>query len=269
MNEGADETPTIEEEVVMEPVDDVHPEPEMLDIPVAEAPTLVTLLEATLFGAGKSLSQTELVEQFDAKESAIRMALLELKENIASREGCALQLTEINRYWVFEVKPELSDFIPRIARTEIPKRLLRAAALIAYHQPMQQSQLVDMLGQVTYEHVGDLRELGLIDKRRDGNTRRLTTTRRFSEYFGCPYTDTASVASWFKEQASAAGLTAKQLARALAEAGSDDDEDEPDEPDEQEHGESGTEEDDAPVEEVLEGDATASEDLDAAEEAAE
>ena len=266
MNEGTDETPTIEGEVVMEPVDDVHAEPEMLDIPVAEAPTLVTLLEATLFGAGKSLSQTELVEQFDAKESAIRMALLELKENIASREGCALQLTEINRYWVLEVKPELSDFIPRIARTEIPKRLLRAAALIAYHQPMQQSQLVDMLGQVTYEHVGDLRELGLIDKRRDGNTRRLTTTRRFSEYFGCPYTDTASVASWFKEQASAAGLTAKQLARALAQAGSDDDEDEPDE---QEHEESGTEEDDAPVEEVLEGDATASEDLDAAEEAAE
>ena len=266
MNEGVDETSTIEEEIVVEPVDDVHPEPEMLDIPVAEAPTLVTLLEATLFGAGKSLSQTDLVEQFDAKESTIRMALLELKENIASREGCALQLTEINRYWVLEVKPELSDFIPRIARTEIPKRLLRAAALIAYHQPMQQSQLVDMLGQVTYEHVGDLRELGLIDKRRDGNTRRLTTTRRFSEYFGCPYTDTASVAGWFKEQARAAGLTANQLARALAQAGSDDDEDEPDE---QEHGESGTEEDDAPVEEVLEGDATASEDLDAAEEAAE
>ncbi len=198
----------------------------------------------------------------------IRMALLELKENIASREGCALQLTEINRYWVLEVKPELSDFIPRIARTEIPKRLLRAAALIAYHQPMQQSQLVEMLGQVTYEHVGDLRELGLIDKRRDGNTRRLTTTRRFSEYFGCPYTDTASVAGWFKEQARAAGLTANQLARALAQAGSDDDEDE-DELDEQEHEESGIEEDDAPVEEVLEGDATVSEDLDVAEEAAE
>ena len=266
MNEGEDETSTIEEEVVVEPVDDVHAEPEMLDIPVAEAPTLVTLLEATLFGAGKSLSQTDLVEQFDAKESTVRMALLELKENIASREGCALQLTEINRYWVLEVKPELSDFIPRIARTEIPKRLLRAAALIAYHQPMQQSQLVDMLGQVTYEHVGDLRELGLIDKRRDGNTRRLTTTRRFSEYFGCPYTDTASVAGWFKEQASAAGLTANQLARALAQAGSDDDEDEFDV---QEPEETGTEEDDASIEEVLEGDATVSEDLDAAEEAAE
>ncbi len=259
MNEGEDETSTIEEEVVVEPVDDVHAEPEMLDIPVVESPSLTTLLEATLFGAGKSLSQTDLVEQFDAKESTIRMALLELKEQIAAREDSALQLTEINRYWVLEVKPELSDFIPRIARTEIPKRLLRAAALIAYHQPMQQSTLVDMLGQVTYEHVGDLRELGLIDKRRDGNTRRLTTTRRFSEYFGCPYTDTASVSGWFKEQASAAGLTANQLARAIAEAGSDDDEDEEPEIDEDEN----------PTEDVLEGDATVSEDIDAAEEAAE
>ena len=259
MNEELDEAPTTEEEVFVEPVDDVHAEPEMLDIPVVESPSLTTLLEATLFGAGKSLSQTDLVEQFDAKESTIRMALLELKEQIAAREDSALQLTEINRYWVLEVKPELSDFIPRIARTEIPKRLLRAAALIAYHQPMQQSTLVEMLGQVTYEHVGDLRELGLVDKRRDGNTRRLTTTRRFSEYFGCPYTDTASVSGWFKEQASAAGLTANQLARAIAEAGSDDDEDEEPEIDEDEN----------PTEDVLEGDATVSEDLDAAEEAAE
>ena len=258
MNEELDEEPTTEEEEFVEPVDDVH-EPEVLDIPVVESPSLTTLLEATLFGAGKSLSQTDLVDQFDAKESTIRMALLELKEQIAAREDSALQLTEINRYWVLEVKPELSDFIPRIARTEIPKRLLRAAALIAYHQPMQQSTLVEMLGQVTYEHVGDLRELGLVDKRRDGNTRRLTTTRRFSEYFGCPYTDTASVSGWFKEQASAAGLTANQLARAIAEAGSDDDEDEEPEIDEDEN----------PTEDVLEGDATVSEDLESAEEPAE
>ena len=104
----------------------------------------------------------------------------------------------------------------QIARTEIPKRLLKTAALIAYHQPMAQNKLVEMVGQVTYEHVSDLRELGLIDKRRDGNTRRLTTTRRFSEYFGCPHTATSDVATWFKEQAKAMGLTGSQLAEALS-----------------------------------------------------
>lgn len=177
---------------------------------------LTTLLEATLFGAGRSIPQAELAEQFKITESTIRMALLDLQNLISNREQTAIQLTEINRYWVLEVKPQLANHIPQIARTEIPKRLLKTAALIAYHQPMAQNKLVEMVGQVTYEHVSDLRELGLIDKRRDGNTRRLSTTRRFSEYFGCPHTSTAEVAQWFKEQAAGLGLTGSQLADALS-----------------------------------------------------
>lgn len=174
------------------------------------------LLEATLFGAGKSMPQTELAEIFKVSESTMRMSLLDLQTAISEREGGALQLTEINRYWVLEVKPELANHIPQVARTEIPKKLLKTAALIAYHQPMAQNKLVEMMGQVTYEHVSDLREMGLIDKRRDGNTRRLTTTRRFSEYFGCPHTAPGDVGQWFKEQARELGLTGSQLADALS-----------------------------------------------------
>ena len=183
---------------------------------MSTGPDLSTLLEATLFGAGRSLPQSELAKQFDITESTIRIALLDLQKSISGRKETALQLTEINRYWVLEVKPELSNFIPQIARTEIPKRLLKTAPLIAYHQPMAQNKLVEMVGQVTYEHVSDLRELGLVDKRRDGNTRRLTTTRRFSEYFGCPHTAASDVAAWFKEQAKEMGLTGSQLAEALS-----------------------------------------------------
>ena len=180
------------------------------------APELSTLLEATLFGAGRSLPQSELGSQFGITETTIRMALLDLQSTISERDQSAIQLTEINRYWVLEVKPELANHIPQIARTEIPKRLLKTAALIAYHLPMAQNKLVEMVGQGTYEHVSDLRELGLIDKRRDGNTRRLTTTRRFSEYFGCPHTATGDVAAWFKNQAKEMGLTGNQLAEALS-----------------------------------------------------
>ena len=46
----------------------------------------------------------------------------------------------------------------------------------------------------------------MIYRRKDGNTRRLTTTRRFSEAFGCPYTDRKKVKAWFREQAREAGL---------------------------------------------------------------
>ena len=46
----------------------------------------------------------------------------------------------------------------------------------------------------------------MIDRRKDGNTRRLTTTRRFSEAFGCPYTDRKKVKAWFREQVQNTGL---------------------------------------------------------------
>ena len=50
-----------------------------------------------------------------------------------------------------------------------------------------------MIGQRAYEHVRDLAHLGLIDRRRDGLSRRLTTTRRFAEMFGCPYAESKKV----------------------------------------------------------------------------
>jgi len=88
--------------------------------------------------------------------------------------------------------------------------------LVAYHQPMAQSQLVEMLGQRAYDHVRDLAKMGLIDRRRDGLTRRLTTTRRFAEYFGCPEVEYRKVRTWFREEASKMGLTSAQLAASLA-----------------------------------------------------
>jgi segregation and condensation protein B len=88
----------------------------------------------------------------------------------------------------------------------MPQKLLKAAALIAYHQPMPQSRLVELLGQRAYDHIRSLAQAGLVNRRRDGNTRRLTTTRRFSEVFGCPHTDRKKVKAWFRDMVSQSGM---------------------------------------------------------------
>jgi segregation and condensation protein B len=133
------------------------------------------------------------------------------------RPGGALQLTSVSGRWVMEVKPALANHIPSSFRTDIPKRLLPSAALIAYHQPMAQSQLVEMIGQRAYDHVRDLAHLGLVDRRRDGLSRRLTTTRRFAEYFGCPFAESRKVRKWFREQADNMGLSGAELAASLGD----------------------------------------------------
>ena len=146
----------------------------------------------------------------------IHVALSNLRKTIDLREDSALQLTDVSGRWIFEVRPELSSFLPETFRADIPQRLLPAAALIAYHQPMPQSRLVDMLGQRAYDHVRDLATRGLVDRRRDGLTRRLTTTRRFAEYFGCPEVEYRKVRAWFREEANKMGLSSAELAASLA-----------------------------------------------------
>tara|TARA_B100001167_G_scaffold178565_1_gene133695 strand:- start:131 stop:754 length:624 start_codon:yes stop_codon:yes gene_type:complete len=179
-------------------------------------PSLSTVLEAILFGAGRSMTVEELSELLERPQAEVQSALHDLQATIRRRRDSALQLTNVAGRWIFEVRPSLSSHLPESFRADIPQRLLPAAALVAYHQPMAQSQLVDMLGQRAYDHVRDLAKMGLIDRRRDGLTRRLTTTRRFAEYFGCPEVEYRKVRTWFREEASKIGLTSAQLAASLA-----------------------------------------------------
>ena len=179
-------------------------------------PSLSTVLEAILFGAGRSMTVEELSELLERPQGEVQSALNDLQATIRRRRDSALQLTNVAGRWIFEVRPSLSSHLPESFRADIPQRLLPAAALVAYHQPMAQSQLVDMLGQRAYDHVRDLAKMGLVDRRRDGLTRRLTTTRRFAEYFGCPEVEYRKVRTWFREEASKIGLTSAQLAASLA-----------------------------------------------------
>ena len=179
-------------------------------------PHLKTVLEAILFGAGRSMSLEELSEITGEPKGVVLVGLSGLRKSIEGTGWSALQLTDVSGRWILEVRPELSASIPEKFRPDIPQRLLPAAALIAYHQPMAQSQLVDMLGQKAYDHVRDLSEMGLVDRRREGLTRRLTTTRRFAEYFGCPEVEFRKVRSWFREEAANMGLTSAELAASLA-----------------------------------------------------
>jgi len=165
-----------------------------------------TLLEATLFGAGRSMSVSELSTALGYDEDEMLDSLYSLRSTLKRRRGGALQVAEVGDRWAIEVKPDIASHLPKETKTEIPQKLLKEAALIAYHQPMPQSRLVELLGQKAYDYVRELAQLGMVDRRKDGNTRRLSTTRRFSETFGCPYTDRKKVKKWFREQVKTTGM---------------------------------------------------------------
>ena len=181
-----------------------------------DQPELSTILEAILFGAGRSMTVGEIAFAAQEDEGEVEVALSTLRATLSRRRSGALQVSEVSGRWIMEVKPSLSDRMPGGVRPDIPQRLMPAAALIAYHQPMSQSTLVGMLGQRAYDHVRELSAMGLISKRRDGLTRRLMTTRRFAEYFGAPDVESSKVRAWFRKQASDAGMTGAELAASLS-----------------------------------------------------
>ena len=108
---------------------------------------LETLLEATLFSAGRSLSVQELSENLGYEDEEILESMNNLQSTIKRRRGGGLQIVEIGGKWAMEVKPGIADHLPKETKSELPPKLLKAAALIAYHQPMPQSRLVELLGQ--------------------------------------------------------------------------------------------------------------------------
>lgn len=167
---------------------------------------LETLLEATMFSAGKSMNPAELSEVLGYEEEEVIESLGNLQSTMKRRKGGSLQIVEIGGKWAMEVKPAIADHLPKDTKSDLPPKLLKAASLIAYHQPMPQSRLVELLGPKAYDHIRELAQSGLVNRRRDGNTRRLTTTRRFSELFGCPHTDRKKVRQWFRDMVTSSGV---------------------------------------------------------------
>ena len=98
---------------------------------MTEAPPLSSMLEAILFGAGRSMSVDELAKLLAKRNFQISESLDELRNEMEKRENTALQLSEVSGRWIIEVNPSLSPFLPDTFKPEIPQRLLPAAALIA------------------------------------------------------------------------------------------------------------------------------------------
>ena len=180
-------------------------------------PSIESIVEALLFCSGRSLKPSEISEQSSHPESAILESLTTLQNQYRRRRDSALSIVEVGGRGSMEVHPRLSAHLPSELRGDIPDRLQRAAALIAYHQPMMQSDLVQMMGPIAYDYVRALARLGLVDRRRQGNSRRLRTTRYFAERFQCPHTEPKKVREWFRGQAEASGITSQNLVDSIRE----------------------------------------------------
>jgi segregation and condensation protein B len=158
------------------------------------------LLEAALFSAGKPVSDQQLKGLLNRSATHISALADKLAEEYRQR-GSPVEVVRLDGKYSMQLKPEYARRVLGLSPGELRAPALRTLSIIAYYQPIQQFELVNIRGQAAYEHVALLLERGLVHKKRVGRSYELTTTDAFCDYFGLTKGDMESVRAQIRKKA--------------------------------------------------------------------
>ena len=183
---------------------------------------LVFRVEAVLFASGKPLSVKELTQALGLDDyRPVQHAVRTLEQTYRHRQS-ALEVRRVGDRYALQLQEEYVPAVQAVTPVEMAPRTLRALTLIAYHQPILQSNLVRMIGEVAYEEVQHLRGLGLVRTEPKGSTLELTTTRRFAEYFGIASTRPEEIRRFLEQKLGVAPAPTVPLGAPLSGSETDD-----------------------------------------------
>ena len=160
------------------------------------------LVESVLFSASKPVSINEIKEATGLSRDKIKTTLKDLIQdyNVTRKNDTSMEVIKAGDKFTMQVKKQYTDQSVMVGRPEIKSDLLKTLTLIAFHQPMKQSNLRRMFGQKIYEHVDELVSLKLVHSKKHGTTEMLTTTKLFPEYFGIDSTDPEKIRNYLMEK---------------------------------------------------------------------
>ncbi|MBC7220748.1 SMC-Scp complex subunit ScpB [Candidatus Bipolaricaulota bacterium] len=142
------------------------------------------LVEAALFVADRPLSLARLAKTLGLSEEAVGRLIQVLADECAAPDR-GVELVQEGGGYVLRVKGDLASAVrPLAPHQDIPEPTLRTLAVIAYHAPVRQAEVVKMRGQRAYGHIGDLVARGFVAAEAKGPTKVLTVTPALLAYFG-------------------------------------------------------------------------------------
>ncbi len=142
-------------------------------------------MEAALYVTGRpvDIKTLESVVGFRSEDKTRELAR-QLKESYGNNGSCLEILELSDGRFVMQLKPQFVRHVKRLAtRQLLTAGPMKTLSFIAYRQPVTQSYLAKVRGNLTYSHVRQLREMGLITEEKLGRTKVLRTAPNFSDYF--------------------------------------------------------------------------------------
>ena len=143
----------------------------------------IALLEAIMFTTTEPLTFEELQKLTKSRKDELEKLLNEMNQRY-SAETSGIKISDIGGYKLVVKNEYMQNVANLTPHADMSRGLLRVLSIIAYHEPIKQSDIVKVIGNRTYEYVKELTEKGLIKVEKKSRTRILSTTPRFEEYFG-------------------------------------------------------------------------------------
>ena len=143
-------------------------------------------VESVLFSASQPVSIKNIKESTGFSSKIVKNTLKELIEDycINRKNDTSMEIVKAGDKYIMQLKKNYVDQAMIVSKPEIKDDLLKTLSLIAFHQPVKQSNLRRMAGQKIYDHVDELVTMKIVNSKKHGSTELLTTTKLFPEYFG-------------------------------------------------------------------------------------
>jgi len=152
-----------------------------------------------LFASGKPVSSKEMAKSLNMETRDVTRMMKEIKKEYEGKDGPIEIRKTIKDEYVMQLKEEYSEIAENyMPRAKESRALLKTLALIAYKQPVEQSDVISIRGTSAYKHIKELEERSLINKRPKERTYILSTTKEFCEMYGLKSTDPNDVKNKFE-----------------------------------------------------------------------
>ena len=143
------------------------------------------IMEAALFMSPKPISLEELKIIADVESRVETKAMMEELIHYYKTKQSSIEVIFSEVGYQMRVKKEYEEKVQHLATDAVfNKGVMKTLAMIAYKQPIIQSEVVKYRNNKAYDHLKVLFEEGFIKREPKGRSYILTTTTKFIEYFG-------------------------------------------------------------------------------------
>ncbi|MFA6888976.1 MAG: SMC-Scp complex subunit ScpB [Candidatus Woesearchaeota archaeon] len=141
-------------------------------------------IEALLFASGRKMTIDELkIHLTISSAAAVKEAVAELQKEYEERQSPVIVVQEGDS-WKLTTREKYLHQVRKInPNTELTKTMMETLAVIAWKQPITQSEVISIRTNKAYDHIAELERMGFLIKEKYGRTFMLKLTQKFFDYF--------------------------------------------------------------------------------------